>query len=528
MDKRHIFSLLVGILFTPLFLFAKPVEKVTLQLRWLHQFQFAGYYMAKHKGYYHDAGLDVTMLEANKERPYPVDEVISGRAQYGIGNSGLINERLNGKPVVVLAALFQTSPNVWILRKDSHISTIIDLAHKRLMMTNNIENAELMALFHNEGINISKLNIIESTFNIDDLINGKADAYNGYSTNEPYYLKEKGIAYTIIDPRKYGIDFYSDCLFTSDKELSQNPERVKAFREASLKGWAYALAHPEETIDVILSDYSHAKTWGHLRFEAAAIHQLMEPELIEIGHMNPARWKRIVQTYHELGFCKSDTVPNGFLYNPNQPKDYKWLYYSLSISLLLLLGVCAIAGYIYRLNSKIKEQSIHDPLTGLHNRYYLDEIMPQELERAEYESIPLSVVIVDIDHFKTVNDTYGHAAGDEVLKKIANCLTQSVRKNDFLFRYGGEEFVILIPGISYKQARERMEFCRREIQTMKISYQGTDISVTISGGIAVYSTHGTTQDALLIAADKALYTSKERGRNQITLATPKNSSKESL
>jgi diguanylate cyclase (GGDEF)-like protein len=188
----------------------------------------------------------------------------------------------------------------------------------------------------------------------------------------------------------------------------------------------------------------------------------------------------------------------------------------------------AIAGYIYRLNGKIKEQSIHDPLTGLHNRYYLDEIMSQELERAKRESIPLSIVIIDIDHFKTINDTYGHAAGDEVLKGIATCLIQSVRKNDFLFRYGGEEFVIIIPTISYEQAMQRMETCRQEIQDMQRNYEGAELSVTISAGIAVYSLHGTTQDSLLMAADKALYYSKEHGRNQITLAPLKNSAKESL
>ncbi len=239
--KRAFFFIIFGTLLLPSLLCGKSAQEVTLQLRWLHQFQFAGYYMAKEKGYYRDAGLKVTILEANDAHPHPVEEVLAGRAHYGVGNSGLINERLNGKPVVVLAALFQSSPNVWILRKDSNIGTISELASKRLMMTKNIENAELMALFQNEGIDINKLTIIESTFNIDGLIQRKVDAYNGYSTNEPYYLKQQGIEYITIDPRRYGIDFYSDCLFTSDTELSNHPERVKAFREASLRGWAYAL-----------------------------------------------------------------------------------------------------------------------------------------------------------------------------------------------------------------------------------------------------------------------------------------------
>jgi diguanylate cyclase (GGDEF)-like protein len=521
MNKRLISFFFIGILLLPSFLFAQSLEKITLQLRWLHQFQFAGYYMAKEKGYYKDAGLDVTILEADKGHPSPVEEVVSDRAQYGIGNSGLINERYKGNPVVVLAALFQTSPNVWILRKDSHISSIVDMVNKRLMMTKNIENTELVALFYNEGININKLNIIESTFNINDLILRKVDAFNGYSTNEPYTLKQQGIDYITIAPREYGIDFYSDCLFTSDNELSQHPKRVKAFRDASLRGWAYALAHPEETINVILADYSKLKTRDHLRFEASEIHKLMVPELIEIGHMNPERWSYIAQTYHKLGFIPSAHVPNGFIYNSDPSKDYTWLYYSLAISLVLLTIIGSVAVYIYRLNRKIKEQAIRDPLTGLYNRRYLTETLPREITRAQREVTPLCLVMIDLDHFKVINDTYGHAAGDAVLQNIAACLMGSIRQNDFVFRYGGEEFIIVMSGISIDKVFSRMEAYRNEIQNMITTYNNHLISITISVGISMFNAHGTLEDELLKAADDALYTSKINGRNQITLAKTK-------
>lgn len=521
MIKRHIILLFLGILILPSLLFGEPLEKISLQLRWLHQFQFAGYYMAKEKGYYRAAGLDVTIVEANEKHPYPVEEVVSGRAHYGIGNSGLINERLNGKPIVVLAALFQNSPNIWILRKDSNISTIVDMANKRLMMTKNIENAELVALFYNEGINVDKLNVIDSTFNINDLISKKVDAYNGYSTNEPYALKQQGIDYVTIDPRKYGVDFYSDCLFTSDNELSQHPQRVKAFRDASLRGWAYALAHPEETIDVILAHYSKLKTRDHLRFEATEIRKLMVPELIEVGHMNPARWSYIAQTYHKLGFIPTASVPNEFLYDPNPTKDYTWLYYSLGISLVLLTIIGLITLYIYRLNCTIKQQSIRDPLTGLYNRRYLDETLPREIVRAQRELLPISIVMLDLDLFKNVNDTYGHSAGDAVLKNISKALISSIRQNDFICRYGGEEFMMVMPGMTIDQAYLRMEECRKEIQNITTTYMSHKISVTISGGISMYNLHGTTQDELLKAADDALYKSKANGRNQITLAQTK-------
>lgn len=518
MNKRHIFPLFLGILLLPILLFGKAPEEVTLQLRWLHQFQFAGYYMAAHKGYYRDAGLNVRILEVSDTNPHPVDEVVSGRAQYGIGNSGLINERLNGKPIVVLAALFQSSPNVWLVRKDSGINSVVDLAKKQLMMTKSIENAELMAIFQNEGINLTKLNIIESSFNINDLIDKKVTAFNAYSTNEPYLMQQKGIEYHIIDPRKYGIDFYSDCLFTSKAELAEHPQRVKAFRKASLRGWAYALEHPEETIDVILRDYSKAKTREHLRFEANAIHTLMEPEFIEIGHMNLQRWEKIAKTYAKLGFCSSVAIPEDFLYDPNTSNEEQDLYYLLFGTLTLLTIAVGITLYIYKLNRTIKEQAIRDPLTNVYNRHYLNETLPRELARAQRELSELSIVMLDLDHFKTINDTYGHSAGDQVLKNIATCITSYIRQNDFVSRFGGEEFIIVMPGMPADQAYARMEGCRKEIENTIISYNNHKISITVSGGIASCTTYHETKDELIKTADDALYESKKNGRNQITLA----------
>lgn len=521
MNKRDIFPLLLGLLLLPTLLFGKALEEVTLQLRWLHQFQFAGYYMAQHQGYYRDAGLKVRILEASDTHPHPVDEVVSGRAQYGIGNSGLINERQNGKPVIVLAALFQSSPNVWIMRKDSGINTVANLATKRVMMTKNIENAELIALFQDEGVDLDKLNIIETSFTIRDLIDKKVDAYNGYSTNEPYLLQQEGIKYTTIDPRTYGINFYSDCLFTSDEELARHPQRVKAFRDASLRGWAYALEHPEETIDVILNDYSKAKTRNHLRFEAEAIHRLISPDFIEIGHMNPQRWEKIAKTYTKLGFSTSATIPKGFLYNSNAANEKRTSHYLLFGILALLAIVAGVALYIYKLNRTIKEQAIRDPLTGMYNRRYLNETFPRELAYAKRDLSELSIVMLDLDYFKVINDTYGHSAGDQVLKNIATCLAGSIRQNDFVVRFGGEEFIIVMPGMPAQQAYERMELCRKEIEKIVIPHNDKKITITVSAGIASCVTYRETQDELIKMADDALYESKKSGRNRITLADQK-------
>lgn len=168
-------------LFLCLLLFLGPAwaaESVVLQLRWLHQFQFAGYYVALEKGYYAREGLNVEIREAGPRAPTPLDEVSHGHAQYGVGNSGLVVAYQRGKPVVALAAIFQRSPNVWLTLARADLGVPQDLANKRLMLTRSVENAELLLLFANEGIDIARLDLVPSSFDIQDLIDGKVDAFN--------------------------------------------------------------------------------------------------------------------------------------------------------------------------------------------------------------------------------------------------------------------------------------------------------------------------------------------------------------
>lgn len=334
---------------------AQGAESVVLQLRWLHQFQFAGYYAALEKGYYAREGLNVAIRQAGPNRPKPLDEVMSGHAQYGVGNSGLVAAYQRGRPVVALAALFQRSPNIWLVLEKSGIRTPQDLATRRLMMTRSVENAELLVLLSNEGIRIDDLNLIPSTFNVQDLIDGKADAFNAYSSNEPYFLKQRGISYRIIDPHSYGVDFYSDVLFTSQDELRGHPDRVAAFRRASLAGWDYALAHPEEIVDLILARYSRAKSREHLLFEAQAIRAIMQPDLIEVGHMNPGRWKRIEAAYANLGLSETTRALDDFLYRPAS-SDWRWLIWTSAALALTTLVAALIALMIGRFNRQLRRE----------------------------------------------------------------------------------------------------------------------------------------------------------------------------
>ena len=167
------------------------------------------------------------------------------------------------------------------------------------------------------------------------------------------------------------------------------------------------------------------------------------------------------------------------------------------------------------LQSRLREQAIRDSLTNLFNRRYLEETLDRELSRAGRENYPVCIIMIDIDHFKKVNDTYGHEAGDQILKAIANILAEQSRRGDFACRYGGEEFVITMPNISLEIAYERAEHLRQSLTLLRVPHEVYTLSVTISIGISCYPENGLTREAILRAADQAMYAAKDAGRDHI-------------
>lgn len=309
---------------------------VTLQLRWLHQFQFAGYYAALHKGFYQEAGLDVTLKEGGPGIS-PLKEVLSGRAQFGIANAGLVSAFLNGKPVLMLAPIFQHSPSVLLVR-GSKADTPADLADAGpVLLLGSDEDVELKAMFVNEGIPLERVQFTTEGRHLDDLVQGRVVALNAYLSNEPFLLQQQGIPYRVLRPQTYGMDFYSDVLFSAQDMERQSPETVAAFRQASLRGWEYALAHPEEIIELILRRYnSQGKSREHLAFEAKVLKELITPELVQIGHSNPGRWQHIADTFARFGMNPDARNLESFFYTPDRPRDYGWIK---ALAVLLGLGV---------------------------------------------------------------------------------------------------------------------------------------------------------------------------------------------
>ncbi len=366
----------------------RPPERVTLQLKWTHAFQFAGYYAALEKGYYREAGLDVKIVEATPGVD-PIRSVIEGHAQFGVGTSSLLLERNAGKPVVALAVIFQHSPYVLIARYENATQGIHDLIGKRIMLEP--QSDEIMAYLKAEGIPLERITRVEHSYDVQDLISGRVDALAGYVINQPYDLDRARFQYQMYTPRSAGIDFYGDNLFTTEQELRAHPARVQAFRAASLRGWQYAMEHPEEIVDVILARYSQRHTREYHLFEARQMLPLLRPELIEIGYMYPGRWRHIANTYAEIGMLKPDFDLTGFLYDPHPPPpDLRWLYLFIGVATVVLTCVSALAVYIYRINARLRREAAE--------RTRVEEALRESAER--YRSIlnasPDAIFITDV------------------------------------------------------------------------------------------------------------------------------------
>ena len=760
-------------------LYAKELEKVTLQLQWLHQFQFAGYYIAKEKGYYEEAGLDVEIRPYNGKTNI-VNEVSNHSINYATGRTSLIIDKNEGKDVIALAAIFQQSPSILLVTNLNKIKTIKDIKHKRVMITNDeISSASYMAMLLNQGLRQDDIKKQKHSFNLDDLINNKTDVMASYISNEPFILEQKNIPYKYFHPKDYGFNFYGDILFTSSKELKNHPLRVKAFREASLKGWEYAFKHIEETARLIKEKYNtQNKSIKALVYEGYTLKKLAYVENTMLGHIDEKMYTEIANIYKLMGLIRSNYSLKDFIYENNLDKhlfltkdESAWLLNNrelrlgsnkewnpiefvddkqqlkgissgyiellkrkLNISFTIhnknywhrmmekmrnkkvdiftavvktpqrerfmnftkpylsfptvivtkddigyikslkelnnkivavernfytddllslnypdikllrsnttkdalqkvfegeayaYVGALPNIGYFikalkytnlkingetefpaeisigtrkdlplltsimektldiltedekdqiynrwinvtykyeseldYRLiatiiiftllvsvlfymrnralqkevrlrnefneklkslnkelefkNESLKALSEIDTLTQIPNRRKIYATLRSEMERTQRNGIPFSIIMFDIDHFKNINDLYGHEVGDKVLFKIAQLVKNNVRSIDLVGRLGGEEFIIICPNSNLEQSYILCEKIQNILQVNELAEELIE-NCTVSFGISQYRGKKS-ENELLKEADDQLYSAKDSGRNTI-------------
>lgn len=308
------------------------LEHVKLQLKWKHQFQFAGYYVAKEKGFYKKVGLDVDILEFTNN--IDITKKVENNANfYGVGYPSIILKKANGANIILLNAINQLSPHILLTRKDD-IKFIKEFKNKRIMLSKEASTtASFMAMINSHHLKLQDMTLLAPTFNINALINKKVDITTAYLSNEPFELKKRGIAFDIWDPADYGFDFYDDILFTSLKELKEHPSRVKAFQTASLKGWEYAYSHIDETIKLIQKKYNtQNRTKEALLYEASVLKKLAYFDDVKLGTLEANKIKRLLDVYNLLGLVKKkkQNDPKSFIYSSTKdtlftPEQKKYL-----------------------------------------------------------------------------------------------------------------------------------------------------------------------------------------------------------
>ncbi len=276
-------------------------EPVRIQLKWHHQFQFAGYYAALEQGYFAAEGLEVELLERDPLQNN-IQQVLEGEAEYGIADSALLLYQQQGADIHIVAPIFQHSPNVLLTLASSGLTSPQDLVGRRIRLyENETEGFPIMAMLAEQGI--LERGFIRQPYTSDYgvLARRETDAIYAYSSNEPFRLREQGVDVHIIHPAHYGVDMYGDMLFTTAAEARRYPDRVAAMRRAVLRGWTYALDNKEELVDLILARYSQAKSREALLFEAHAIEQAVARFTVPLGTLDRGRLRHIAGIYQRHG-----------------------------------------------------------------------------------------------------------------------------------------------------------------------------------------------------------------------------------
>jgi PAS domain S-box-containing protein len=419
---------------------AQP-ERLTLQLKWLHQFQFAGYYAAQAKGFYHDEGLEVTIREGGADKP-PVAKVLSSEAQIAIGDSDLLLTRIKGLPVVALAAIFQHSPYVIMSRQDRNIRTPSDLVGAKVMLSDDQGGIQLRAMLKREGIDPKRVDIVPQSWMLEDLIDGKVDAVSAYATVEPSLLRARGVAPATMRSLDYGVDFYGDILFTTEAEVAKNPERIAAFLRATRKGWDYALSHDDEIAGLILEMDGVAQrglTRQTLLSEAREMRPFILPDVVEIGHMNPGRFEYMAQTMANLGLLRTDYSLAGLIYEPSvdglHPGLLRW---AVAAGLPVFALMALVLLWNMQIRRKVRERTRELQAEVNHRTEVQQQLkVSQEMVQLIFGTAAAGIVMNTPDgHFLMANPAY-HAIVGYTEADLQSMDTRELTHPEDRLRYAG-------------------------------------------------------------------------------------------
>ena len=361
-------KLLFLVIFLNIDLYSKDLTKVTIQLSWFDQFQFAGYYMAKEQGFYKDAGLDVQILPFSLGMNIP-KMVNDGDVDFAIGRENLILEKAKYPKIIALAAIFQATPLVLLTTKDSGIDSFNKFENKKLMRTKDDgSEVSIKAMLASSKIDVKSITQVEHSHNIYDLIEKRVDIISAYTSKAPYILQKEQIKYNIFYPKDYGFDMYSDFLITNIDKYNNDYNIVEKFKKASLKGWEYAYNNIEKSVDIIFEKYNTQNlSKEELIFEANELKKLSYLNISRLGDMKQEKVQRIYDLYNVMGYINNEFKIDNFIVYDKKSRLEKWLYlkfeehFGLSLLWKILLIIFIIIGifvyrqyFIIKLNKRLK------------------------------------------------------------------------------------------------------------------------------------------------------------------------------
>jgi diguanylate cyclase (GGDEF)-like protein len=422
-------------------------DDISIHLKWYNKFQFAGYYAAQQQGYFTDEGYNVRLIEGGPATDH-VYQLINGSSQYAVLGSEALDSLSLGSPVIIVASIFQHSPEVLMTLTSSKAESIKALEGKRLMLADNSISGQINAMLLKNLLTPKDYQLSASDGDVRKLANKSVFAMYGYISNEPYLLQQLGYPVDLFRPQDYGINFYGDNFTTTQYELDNYPERVAAMRRAVIRGWSYALEHPDSIIAYTMSLPSKNPlpyNLSHQQYEASITADLIDTNSVPLGTSSPVRWAAMFDTYNDATGGQAVFNPNS-IYNEFY-QDRRWITYVIITAILALVIISAMIVWNRTLKNKLntaierlETAAFEDTLTGLKNRssmmLYIEKCRIQKRNN-------LYLVLVDIAGLQKINKEQGFTRADLLIRQVADLLSEfSLRYSHTYSLYGGKFAII--------------------------------------------------------------------------------------